>query len=366
MSISQLFFLFIQFFVGLIIRIFDKVTGNLRLLQKRKLSLPLVSQITSAVDETSVESIKKRLIGRMKSYSESNEDWLLLHSDSFHEIQIFQQKTQTNKQLCFKICSRMYDVDGKSVFYQYWNPECRLKWDSYCDKNQLIGQVSESNTQIVYFKTKPIWPASSRDALLLNVSLVEGNQWFNLYTDLEACPALLASCNLPQSLTIGSLRMTVNLLGQQITNNKEENGRRFVDIVQIIDGSPNGWLPGNVIKFSKSHFLLFIFSLSLSTCVATTKSIPKQLCTIYDLLPKVFNQSELEKIPVTKDEFLQRLLEKISTLESKLDVMVERQQQKEKKTTLLMKARRTGGVFFGSLLVHVLAFQVAKRMSAKM
>jgi hypothetical protein len=295
-----------------------------------RINICLQERGTDSLNENS-QQFSNELTRKMDFYEAIPEHkWNLLHQDQKNGIFVWSLKTdEPTTHATYKIeaiFANEQNLTVESIFNQYWNLSNRFKWDENCMNNALIKQISP-DSRIIHFKSKPHWPATSRDAVLLNQRNLKNLPEVadNLYVESEMV-------NVP--LDKNTVRMTVLFQGQRIRLQRMQNGNSQIKILQMIVGNPNGWIPEAIVKR------------------VTTKAIPTQLLQVKKLaIEEETSKNACVNTPkISNSEILARL----EAIEDKLDALLGK---KSKKIDL----KNITGSFIGCLLVHVISYNAIKR-----
>ena len=294
----------------------------------------IIQPVSLCDGERRIQPFSQEDLTRKMDYYEglSGQMWNMLHKDTENGISVWSLKpSEPATHSTFKIeasfpCEEHLTVEG--IFNQYWNQSARFKWDPNCMRNSLIQQLSP-DSRIVHFKSKPVWPATSRDAVMLNQRNLKHlpRMADNLFVESEAV-------NVP--LDRGTVRMKVEFQGQRIRLQDGPDGRSQIKILQMIVGNPNGWIPEAIVKR------------------ITTKSIPAQMLRVKELaIEEKRSTSRVNSSFSTNVDILARL----QVIEGKLDAVLAKKPKK-------IDFQNITGSFIGCLLVHIISYSAVKRLCA--
>ena len=144
--------------------------------------------------------------------------------------------------LCFKVITTL-DNTSATCFDILSDVSKRTSWDQTCEEGRVIEEL-DRHTRIVYVRTKPIWPTSGRDLVLLSHRRrLHDGRLINVTTSVthHMCPELVGG---------KVIRMQAGIAGQICSIASGENAGGRCRLIQIADGDPKGWIPVSVIQFS--------------------------------------------------------------------------------------------------------------------
>ena len=144
--------------------------------------------------------------------------------------------------LCFKVITTL-DNTAATCFDILSDVSKRTSWDQTCEEGRVIEEL-DRNTRIVYVRTKPIWPTSGRDLVLLSHRRrLHDGRLINVTTSVthHMCPELVGG---------KVIRMQAGIAGQICSSASLEIAGARCHLIQIADGDPKGWIPVSVIQFS--------------------------------------------------------------------------------------------------------------------
>ncbi|ORX98851.1 Bet v1-like protein [Basidiobolus meristosporus CBS 931.73] len=226
------------------------------------------------------ERMLSQFVESLDDSLESNESLKVLHHADEPFIHISQNP---NVSYGYKIVAHL-NCTPELAFEYMLNVNRWKQWDEICDCAEIIEAV-DPVTRFQHIRTKPVWPISARDVLLLTTmkKLNDGRYvMVGKSMDHDKCP-----------IKKGVLRMEVNFLGI---------------VIFVANGDPKGWVPRNIVKFVATNAIPMSLRI-LSQSLGSLSSIE------YNLVPILNSLSEFT--PVTPSSLLSSLRSSILRLSMK-------------------------------------------------
>jgi len=137
---------------------------------------------------------------------------------------------------CFKIIA-VLNTSAETAFDVLSDIRRRVEWDEIAETGITIENIS-NDTRIDYLKTKPIWPTSGRDSILLShVKILKDGRLLNVNQSIKE------HSSAPVDPT--AVRMETKVAGQIIEFLTPKSCR----VIQVADADLNGWIPSSVVTF---------------------------------------------------------------------------------------------------------------------
>ncbi|KAJ1928601.1 hypothetical protein IWQ60_001895 [Tieghemiomyces parasiticus] len=163
----------------------------------------------------------------------------------------------------------------------------RPTWDDMCDTVRVIEALDGApdlatatpdnplaTTRIQYVRTKPVWPTSARDVVLLSLNCRLDDGRYMSVTQSVSHP------DCPEYKDEGYVRMSAGVSGQIVTPLPVADGQGpRCRVIQIADGNPGGWIPQSVVRF------------------VATKAMPQSFVKVAKQIEKLPPQSESNLLP---------------------------------------------------------------------
>ncbi|TPX40642.1 hypothetical protein SeMB42_g05558 [Synchytrium endobioticum] len=164
--------------------------------------------------------------------------WSLVASVANPLIQVYKK---SNTDFCFKVVVEI-EATPETIFDTLADIDHRREWDEMCENAGVVDNV-DAHTKVQYMKTKGVFPAAPRDAVVLAyVGKLPDGRYINVTKSVEH-DAVPPFDNTPAN----TIRMQVKIAGQIVAPAPDKPG--FTWIVQIADGDLKGWLPKSVVSF---------------------------------------------------------------------------------------------------------------------
>ncbi|KAI3650886.1 hypothetical protein MP228_004367 [Amoeboaphelidium protococcarum] len=160
----------------------------------------------------------------------------------------------------FRLYGQLRNTTPYTVFDLLCDTENRHKWDDLIEESRVLKHI-DAQTRIVYIRTKGIWPAQSRDLVLLSYMCKTNNLLLKDTLQDEWLINVTKSVNfpgMPPRTSESIIRMHCPLSGQIIRRKPMDPS--ITEIWQLIDGNPQGWVPSSLIQFVTSKAIPKSFS----------------------------------------------------------------------------------------------------------
>lgn len=215
-----------------------------------------VSQSLSKSVANPLHSQLEKLVDDFLHLAQSDASWQWLAEVGDPKVTIFRNPDLSP--FSFKVRGRIQNTPA-TVFDLVTDVESRSEWDTMIVESRII-EVLDPRTRIVYMRTKPIWPTSSRDLVVLShrriiewempdVDPSDGSvrkQKKRLYLNVTQS---VEHASAPERQAEGIVRMTTGMAGQCVYEVQHEDGSLHSELIQIADSNPNGWIPASVVNF---------------------------------------------------------------------------------------------------------------------
>ncbi|TPX31770.1 hypothetical protein SmJEL517_g04972 [Synchytrium microbalum] len=202
-------------------------------------------------------------------HPKESDPWALVASVANPWIEVYKK---ANTDFCFKVLVEL-ETTPETIFDTLADIDHRRDWDEMCEDAGVVDNV-DANTKVQYMKTKGVFPAASRDALVLAyVGKLKDGRYINVTKSVphEGVPAL----------TNGTIRMEVKIAGQVVGPSPTRPGH--CRITQVADGDLKGWLPKSVVSFVATKAVPGGF-VTLNKMMKALQ--PKQTSTTLDMAAK--------------------------------------------------------------------------------
>eukprot|EP00935_MAST-01C_sp_MAST-1C-sp1_P000031 g31.t1 len=139
--------------------------------------------------------------------------------------------------VCFRTKQRLPNT-AATCFSLVNDVKRRKEWDSSCDELRIV-EIFDPHTAVIYYKSNPIWPTSSRDVVMLSHKrCLEGGAYLSVTKSIvhRKCP----------ELTDGTVRAEMGVAGQMCTPIEGSSSESLFTAVTNLD--PKGYIPPMVVK----------------------------------------------------------------------------------------------------------------------
>ncbi|KAI9101053.1 hypothetical protein DFS34DRAFT_613016 [Phlyctochytrium arcticum] len=181
-----------------------------------------------------IRRMKEKLLALVQE-STKNDGWDEVASVVNPRITVYKLQ---NTDFCIKVVADL-NCTPETAFDTLADITRRGQWDELCEESGIIEEVDPA-TKVQFMKTKGVWPASPRDALVLaHIERLEDGRLMNVAQSVS-------HPDYPSRDIEGIVRMETKISGQ-IVGPCPGNETGMCRVIQVADGDLKGWIPKSVI-----------------------------------------------------------------------------------------------------------------------